>query len=134
MVDVNSYFAGEARFLRAADFPEPVSARIEQCEVEPVGDKEKLVLRFAGLPKDITDRGLVLNKVNGDILAAIFGPESDSWVGQSVVVFNDESVRGPGGIRGGIRIRRLTSEYRSRVDRQESDEAERASTNERAPF
>ena len=42
---------------------------------------------------------------NGEILVAIFGSESDEWVGKRIILFNDPSVKGPGGIRGGIRIR-----------------------------
>lgn len=139
MVDVNSYFAGEARFLKAADLPQPVTVRIEECGVEDVGDREKVVLRFAGLPDEIADRGLVLNKINGEILAASFGSETDAWVGRTVAVFNDPSVRGPGGIRGGLRVRRVvTGESASGCDAAESQLDEHAPStehdDERVPF
>jgi len=46
-----------------------------------MGDDTKLVLYFAG-----KEKGLVLNKTNANNIAAIYGTDTDGWVGKSVVL------------------------------------------------
>lgn len=51
------------------------------------------------------EREWVICKTNGFCLAALFGPDTDGWVGKVVTVYFDESVRGQGGdVVGGIRV------------------------------
>jgi len=72
-----------SRFLRGVDIVKPVRVVIADCVIEEVGEKaeEKPVVHFEG-----GIAGLVLNKTNGDMLASLFGDDSDDWVGKAVVL------------------------------------------------
>ena len=59
----------------------------------------KPVIYFRGERK-----GLVANKTNCMVLAAAFGPETDAWVGKSVVL-GLEKVNFAGRMVDGIRVR-----------------------------
>ena len=97
---ISEMFGG---FLKAADLEKPIQVVIESVAEEEVGsgsDKEiRPVVRFRGAKK-----GLVLNKTNGEILAGLFGDETDDWIGKRIVLYNDKSILFEGR-RGGIRVR-----------------------------
>ena len=48
-------------------------------------DQTKPVLYFDG-----TDKGFVLNKTNGDRIAAVYGWETDSWRGKQIILYPTE--------------------------------------------
>jgi hypothetical protein len=53
------------------------------------------------------EKGLVLNKTNGTIMAAIAGsPESENWIGKKCVAYFDASIMYKGEVKGGIRLRK----------------------------
>lgn len=53
-----------------------------------------------------TDKPLVLNQINGQLIAKALGSEeSDDWTGKKIVLFDDLSVSFGGKIVGGIRVR-----------------------------
>lgn len=55
---------------------------------------------------DEFDKGMVLNSTNGQLIAhALKSEESDDWVGQQVILFDDPSVSFGGKLVGGIRVR-----------------------------
>jgi hypothetical protein len=98
---------GDSTYLRKEDFPKPeiftiVEAREEK--VTPPGGKPKVkpVLYF-----DETDKGLVLNQANGDVLFEMTGQDDpEKWVGTRVEVFNDQQVTYAGKRIGGVRLRK----------------------------
>lgn len=81
MVNMNDAFP--SKHLSAADLngAEP-TVQIRSCEMEKVGDDQRPVVYFQG-----KEKGLVLNKTNATAISALYGPESGSWAGQSVVLF-----------------------------------------------
>jgi hypothetical protein len=91
-------------FLKATDLPkEGQKFVISGVEEKVIGQdkKAKLVATLKGL-----DKGWVLNTVNCEALEEISGSDDpDDWSGQAVTLFNDRSVRGPNGEKGGIRIK-----------------------------
>ena len=55
---------------------------MDHIESEDVGDDFKPVLYFRGAKK-----GLVLNKTNANLIASVYGPETDGWAGKEIEVF-----------------------------------------------
>ena len=51
---------------------------------------------------------LILNKTNTRILAVLFGPNSDNWMGKQIVAYNDPTVGYAGQMTGGVRLRVAT--------------------------
>jgi hypothetical protein len=76
-----------SKFLKAADFPQPRTLKIQRARLETLknkgGEDEKLVVYFEDEP-----RGLALNRVNFDSIADITGvDDSDDWPGHAVVLY-----------------------------------------------
>jgi hypothetical protein len=70
-------------YLKAADLDgRTVSVKIDRVEMETVGDDSKPVLYFQG-----KDKGVVLNKTNANNIVALFGDDTDDWVGQEVSLY-----------------------------------------------
>jgi hypothetical protein len=87
-----------SRYLRAADVPDGYEQQltIDRVETETLqnadsdNEEEKAVLYFHG-----KDKGLVLNKSNGEILIAAYGDDPDVMRGKPVVLFRTvASLRG----------------------------------------
>ena len=90
------------RYLQPPDIPDGgVRLRIKDCREVEVGTPPhpKPVVYFHGEP-----RGLILNATNWDALEALFGPESDGWIGHAIHLFTE-----PGTYQGksyvGMRLR-----------------------------
>lgn len=72
-----------SEYLKAADLQgRTVTVVMERVEVHEVGDDSKPVLYFEGRKK-----GLVLNKTNSNTISALYGDETDDWLGQSIMLF-----------------------------------------------
>ena len=75
-----------SKYLRAADLEgRQVTVEIANVELEEVGTGEepKPVLYFQGKAK-----GVVLNKTNAHTLSAVYGDDTDDWIGQGVTLFS----------------------------------------------
>ena len=75
-----------SKYLRAADLEgRQVTVEIANVELEEVGTGEepKPVLYFQGKAK-----GVVLNKTNAHTLSAVYGDDTDYWIGQGVTLFS----------------------------------------------
>ena len=60
-----------------------------------------------------TNKPLVLNSTNGQMIARIAGSESDienTWRGTKIILYNDPNVSYQGELKGGIRVRPPTDE------------------------
>jgi hypothetical protein len=73
-------------FLKAEDLNNrQVSVTIEAAEIEVIGqgrDREnKLVLTFRGKEKK-----LICNKTNANSIAAVYGDDTDAWIGQRITL------------------------------------------------
>lgn len=79
-MNINDAFP--SNYLKAADLKgQVVTVVMANVAHEKIGDDDKLILYFDG-----KDKGLVLNKTNANNIAAIYGPETDSWRGQKVAL------------------------------------------------
>lgn len=70
-------------YLKAADLQgRTVSAVIGRIELEEIGGEHKPIIYFQG-----KDKGLVLNKTNANNIAAVFGDDTDDWIGGTIQLF-----------------------------------------------
>ncbi len=96
----------ESNYITKNDVEPPVLATIKCWKLEDVSlqtaeEKTKYVLYFEEL-----DKGLVLNKTNGNRIARVANSaDFDDWPGVKVVLYNDPDVEFGGKITGGIRVR-----------------------------
>ena len=93
------------KYLQKSDFAQPRVVTIDTVAMENVAiDSQpaemKPVLFFKGAPK-----GMILNKTNANILAALFGPETDHWTGHQIEAYDDVTIQYQGKLVGGIRLR-----------------------------
>jgi len=81
-MNINEAFPG--KYIKAADLQgRDASVTIAAVEFEQVSDgKSKPVVYFRG-----KDRGLVLNKTNANVIAEIYGPETESWISQPITIY-----------------------------------------------
>lgn len=72
-----------SEFLKAADLHDrQVTVIMDHVEIREVGDGTKPVLFFRSKSK-----GLVLNKVNSNNIAVVYGDETDDWAGQELILY-----------------------------------------------
>jgi len=96
----------ESRFLKRADVGSGKLLTIASCDQQNVAKKDeapefKWCLHFAE-----TDKPVVLNRVNSELVAQITGERnSDNWGGFKVVLYDDPTISFGGKLVGGIRIR-----------------------------
>ena len=101
-MDINQAFP--SNYLKKTDFPQPRQLIIDAVVMENLAQDGhpadmKVVIYFNGAPKP-----MVANKTICMVLAAMFGPETDGWIGKTVEVFNDVTVVFNGAV-GGLRVR-----------------------------
>ena len=72
-----------SEYLRAADLKDQnVRVIISHIEMRDVGDDNKPVLFFQN-----KEKGLVLNKTNGNNIAILYGDDTDDWSGKEIVLY-----------------------------------------------
>jgi hypothetical protein len=86
VITMNINEAFPSRYLAAADLGgRTVAVVINNVALEELGkgsDKDrKLVLTFAGKQKQF-----VCNKTNAKVIAGLYGPDTDGWIGQSIAI------------------------------------------------
>jgi len=99
MTDINSIYKSTGTNLRATDLGDkswPLT--IQEVEEYAFDDGTKLILRFTK-----GDRGLILNKTNARKIAAMYGTDTDSWLGKEIVLAA-EDVEFQGDLVKGIRV------------------------------
>lgn len=81
-MNINDAFP--SKYLKASDLQgrnHPVT--IANVVTEDIGKgEEKLIIYFQGHKK-----GMVLNKTNANNIGILYGPETEDWVGQPIIIF-----------------------------------------------
>jgi hypothetical protein len=73
-----------SKYLKAADLGgREVKVIMANVEREKIGDDTKPVLYFKG-----KEKGVVLNKTNGNTIADAYGDESEDWFDQPLILFS----------------------------------------------
>lgn len=93
-------------FLKVADLKKDdgsfarLTVTIESVEPNEYQGRKQLVLKFVGKEKK-----LGLNPTRWKTMAAMFGPETNDWVGKEIKIYVDPTVTNPeGAVVGGVRI------------------------------
>jgi hypothetical protein len=89
MAKISSYFP--SKWLRGSDAEEgDLLLVIRRISIETIGQgadaEKKPVAWFESEP-----RGLILNKTNANSLKAMFGDETDDWVGRTIRIYQTET-------------------------------------------
>lgn len=73
-----------SKYLSASDLGgREVTVTIERLEMQNIGENDtKPIVFFRGASK-----GLVLNKTNAKNIGSLYGPETNAWIGQQVILF-----------------------------------------------
>lgn len=81
-MNVNDVFP--SKYLKAADLNNrEVQVTISGVEMEDLNGEQKAIVYFQNKQK-----GVVLNKTNATNIAGAYGDDTDSWIGQPVVLFS----------------------------------------------
>lgn len=76
-----------SNYLKASDFEKPKLLTIKKFVEEDIGGEPKPIVYF-----EEDQKGLVLNKVNGDSIEKISGSwETENWKGHRIVLFQSET-------------------------------------------
>lgn len=76
-----------SRFLKAGDLNgREYKLTMSRVEIEDLNGEMKPILYFHG-----AEKGLVLNKTNAEMIALMFGDETNSWSGQPIVIKPDKT-------------------------------------------
>lgn len=97
-MNINQAFP--SNYLKASDLGgKEHTVKVGSVEMHTLGDEEKPVLMFQGKQK-----GMVLNKTNATILSDAFGPETDAWAGEEIILYSAK-VQFQSRMVDGLRIR-----------------------------
>lgn len=89
-----------SRYLKAADCEDAeLVLTIKSIEEEKIGTDDKWVVYFRG-----EDKGLVLNKTNTNVIAKLYGDDTDDWIGKAITLYATE-VQFQGDMVEAIRVR-----------------------------
>jgi hypothetical protein len=95
-----------SKYLKKEDAEPPVLVTIARFDKQDVAMENtepdfKYIMYFEEL-----DKGMVLNRTNIQIAAQVCKSENtDDWIGQKIVLYNDANIQYQGKFVGGIRIR-----------------------------
>ena len=85
-MNIGNAFPGS--YLKASDLQgRNITISIHSVSMEEVGGDIKPILFFADANGAKKDRGLVLNKTNSNIIAEMYGWETDEWGGKPIVLY-----------------------------------------------
>jgi hypothetical protein len=80
-MNINEAFP--SKYLKATDLQgRRIEVIMADVKTEKLGDDFKPILSFKG-----KDKGLVLNKTNSNTIIDAYGPETDEWFGQPIILF-----------------------------------------------
>ena len=81
MVDISQVYSG-GNYLKAEDLHgREATVTIASAEVVKLDDGMKVCLYFQG-----KEKGLLLNKTNSTTIAALYGSQTDHWIGKPITI------------------------------------------------
>jgi hypothetical protein len=104
---LKSYRAyGNSQYLKKADIPEPVCWTVSDAQERSVSVPGKPPALKPVLFFNESQKGLVLNMANGDVLFDMTGTDQpEEWIGVQVELYVDPTVSYAGNPIGGVRLR-----------------------------
>jgi hypothetical protein len=93
-----------SKYLAKEDVPTPTVATMQQVTQVEMNDNGVKVMKPI-LVLSAFRKPLVLNKLNAQSVAAVYGSDTSAWVGKPIEVFVDPNVMMQGRMVGGLRLR-----------------------------
>lgn len=104
MPDISTFT--ESKFLKRADVGPGKLLTIQECKQQNVAKSDQAPEMKWCLHFSETDKPMVLNRTNAELVGMITGERnSDNWGGHKVVLYDDPSISYGGKLTGGIRVR-----------------------------
>lgn len=121
-----------SKYLKAADLKgQRITVKMDRIESDTVGDDNKVILYFQG-----KEKGLVLNVTNKNMIVDTYGPETEDWTGQPIILY-EAMVQYQSKMVPAIRIMappRTASRAPQVADRSASDPRSNADMDQDIPF
>ena len=93
----------ESKYLKKEDAGEGILVTIREFKKENVGREDEVELKWVIHFDEC--KPMVLNSTNIALIEKALGTdETDDWLGQKIVLFNDENVSFGGKVTGGVRV------------------------------
>lgn len=94
-----------SKYLKVEDLDDQdLTLTINKVTVEELGQgserQSKLIIYF-----DEVDKGCALNKTNANVIAKLYGDDTDDWIGKAVTLWPNHDVEFKGEIVSAIRVR-----------------------------
>lgn len=93
-----------SRFISSGDITDPVMVTIESLVKEEItgekGPEEVIVMYFRDKKK-----GFILKPTNWNTIEAVYGDDSDLWLGKQIILYFDPNITFGRKRTGGIRVR-----------------------------
>ena len=71
-----------SKYLKCADLQgKAVTVKVERVEIEEIGNDKRPIAYFYG-----KEKGLVLNKTNANVIADMYGDDTDAWDGKMITL------------------------------------------------
>ena len=93
MMKLSDVLSSGSQYLKAADLPErsELDLVIDKIQVEEIengsgGQEKKPVLYFRG-----KEKGMVVNKTDGELLISAYGDDTESFTGKLIVLYRTET-------------------------------------------
>jgi hypothetical protein len=84
-MNINETFP--SKWIKAADLQGKAHlVKMNYVKLEEIGEDRKPVLYFIG-----KERGLVLNKTNANVIAMMYGPDTENWGGGEIEIYPTET-------------------------------------------
>lgn len=100
-----------SKYIKAADLKgREHTVVIAKCEIEKLGEDNKLVIYFQS-----REKGLVCNRTNADRIAYLYGSNTDAWTGREIILYPD-MVNFQGKVTEAVRVKPPTK--RETIQRQ----------------
>ena len=98
-IDMNQMFP--SKYLKGSELPGDTLVTIAGVKMQEVGKPPEMkpVMALVG-----SEKGMVLNRTNGDVIAKMYGPKASGWLGKKVTIY-PTPVEYAGETSIGIRIR-----------------------------
>lgn len=101
MLNIDEHLGGKSNFLKAADLQrQRMNLTIAAAELRNIRDENKVVLSFEN-----TEKELVLNKTNGNMIAELLGSrDALQWVNSTITIRPDKTQMQDGKVVDCIRV------------------------------
>lgn len=95
-----------SKYLTKQDVNPPILVTIQECVEVNVAQEGSPPEKKWALHFNETERPMILNSTNGQIIAGITGKDNtEDWIGAKIVLYNDPNISFQGKLIGGIRAR-----------------------------